>query len=46
MKEGANRPWWSVRVSLITVLTVLVTILVALLARPELLDSGFWIAGL
>ena len=38
------RPWWSVRPALIATLAVLVTLLVALLSRPELLDHS--IAGL
>ncbi len=39
-----QRPWWSVRPALIATLAVLVTLLVALLSRPELLDHS--IAGL
>jgi hypothetical protein len=42
----ASRPWWSVRAALLAALTVLVSLLVALLARPELLDRGFTLAGL
>jgi hypothetical protein len=39
-----ERPWWSVRPALVATLAVLVTLLVAVLSRPELLDHS--IAGL
>jgi hypothetical protein len=38
-----ERPWWSVRPVLIAALTLLVTVLVTVLNRPELLAS---VAGL
>ena len=41
-----ERPWWSVRLALLVALTALSGILLALLARPELLDHGFTLAGL
>jgi hypothetical protein len=41
-----DRPWWSVRPALIATLAALVTLLVTLLSRPELLDRSFHIAGL
>jgi hypothetical protein len=40
------RPWWSVRVALLGALAILAGLLVALLAKPELLDRGFTLAGL
>ena len=46
LREIQTRPWWSVRVAWLAVLTVLVCVLIALLARPELLDRGFQLAGL
>ena len=39
-----ERPWWSVRPALLATLVLLVSLLVAVLSRPELLDRG--IAGL
>lgn len=39
-----ERPWWSVRPALIATLAVLVTLLVTVLSRPELLDHS--LAGL
>jgi hypothetical protein len=39
-----ERPWWSVRPALIAALAVLVSLLVTLLTRPEVLDGS--IAGL
>ena len=42
----AGRPWWSVRAVLLAALTVAVSLLLALLAQPELLDRGFRLAGL
>lgn len=39
LREIQMRPW-------LAVLTVLVCVLIALLARPELLDRGFQLAGL
>ena len=44
--EKQTRPWWSVRVAWLALLTVLVCVLIALIARPELLDRGFTLAGL
>jgi hypothetical protein len=41
-----SRPWWSVRAALLAALTLLVCVLIALLAKPELLDRGFRLAGL
>jgi hypothetical protein len=38
-----ERPWWSVRPALIAALALLVSVLVTLLQRPELLGS---VAGL
>lgn len=39
-----ERPWWSVRPALVATLAVLVTLLITVLSRPELLDHT--IAGL
>jgi hypothetical protein len=39
-----ERPWWSVRPALIATLVVLVSLLVTVLSRPELLEHS--IAGL
>lgn len=39
-----DRPWWSVRPALVATLAVLVTLLVTVLSRPELLDRS--LAGL
>ncbi len=33
-----EKPWWFVRPALLATLTVLVTLLVTLLARPEIID--------
>ena len=41
-----TRPWWSVRVPWLALLVVLVFVLITLLARPDLLDRGFKLAGL
>jgi hypothetical protein len=41
-----ERPWWSVRPALIATLAALVTLLVTVLSRPELLDRSFSLAGL
>lgn len=46
LSEIQARPWWSVRVAWLALLTILVCVLVALIARPELLDRGFTLAGL
>ena len=46
MELGSERPWWSVRPVLIATLGALVTLLLTLLSRPELLDRSFSLAGL
>ena len=46
MALGCERPWWSVRPTLIATLAALVALLVTLLTRPEFLDRSFSIAGL
>ena len=46
MALGVDRPWWSVRPTLLATLAALVTLLVTLLSRPELLDGSFNLAGL
>lgn len=37
MTTGDERPWWSVRLGLLATLAALVTVLVTLLTRPEVL---------
>ena len=39
-----QRPWWSVRPALIATLAMLVSVLVAVLSRPELIERS--LAGL
>jgi hypothetical protein len=42
MNSTQERPWWAVRPMLLATLTLLVTLLVTLLSRPELLNlAGF-----
>lgn len=36
--NSQERPWWAVRPLLLATLTLLVTLLVTLLSRPEILD--------
>lgn len=37
MATGGDRPWWYVRLGLLATLAALITVLVTLLVRPEVL---------